>query len=234
LSVVLLTRPAEDAEDFAARLAELGHSAVVAPLLSLRSRDHALALDGIQAVLATSANGVRAFARAERRRDLPLFAVGPQTAAEARKLGFAMVRDAAGDAAALAGKAALWAAPDRGALLHVTGSETAGNLAGALEAKGFRVERAKLYEMVAAENLPTAAARALAEDSLDAAMFFSPRSARTFADCAMKAQLETHCARLIAIAISAATASALAPLQFAETRIASAPNQDAMLSALTP
>ena len=44
-------------------------------------------LDGVQAILATSANGVRALARRTPRRDLPLFAVGPQTAARGAEAG---------------------------------------------------------------------------------------------------------------------------------------------------
>src|SRR3974390_940486 len=84
---ILITRPVEDAEAIAARLAELGHDTVVAPLLTIRYLDRAVPLEGVQAILATSANGVRAFSRLSARRDLPLFAVGPQTAEEARRAG---------------------------------------------------------------------------------------------------------------------------------------------------
>ncbi len=69
------------------------------PLLSVRFHDGPpLALDGAQAILATSANGVRALARRSRARDLPVFAVGPQTAEAAREAGFANVKSADGDA----------------------------------------------------------------------------------------------------------------------------------------
>ncbi len=82
---VLVTRPKEDAEETAQLLAARGHQALVAPLLETRFFDGAaLTLEGVQAVLATSANGVRALARRTARRDVPLFAVGPQTAEAAK------------------------------------------------------------------------------------------------------------------------------------------------------
>src|SRR3984957_4244968 len=113
---VLVTRPQEDAEETAQLLERRGHQALIAPLLQTRFCDGAaLTLDGVQAVLATSANGVRALARRTARRDVPLFAVGPQTAALARSAGFLIVRDADGDAFSLGMATRNWAEPDKGA-----------------------------------------------------------------------------------------------------------------------
>ena len=75
---ILITRPAEDGAEIAARLAELGHEGMVAPLLGPRYGDAAAPdFTGVQAILATSANGVRALARVTRRRDLPGLPVAP-------------------------------------------------------------------------------------------------------------------------------------------------------------
>ncbi len=92
---VLVTRPVEDAGATAARLRELGHELLIAPLLEIRFRDGPeLSLDGFQAIVATSANGVRALiGRTLRPATLPIFAVGPQTAALAREAGFADVQE---------------------------------------------------------------------------------------------------------------------------------------------
>ena len=96
---ILVTRPLEDGRQIAARLAEMGHQALLAPLLEPRFFDGPEpALDDVQAILATSANGVRALIRRTPRRDIPIFAVGPQTAEEATKAGFTEVRSADGDA----------------------------------------------------------------------------------------------------------------------------------------
>ena len=98
---VLVTRPEGDAEQLAARLAERGHASVIENLLTIRFRPEAARslgpfLDGVQALLFTSANGVRAFAAASERRDFRVFAVGNATAAAARAAGFAEVTSAGG------------------------------------------------------------------------------------------------------------------------------------------
>jgi len=228
---ILVTRPVEDGAEIARRLAELGHEALVAPLLTVAIHDGApLPLAGVQAVLATSANGVRALARRTTARDLPVFAVGPQTAQAAADAGFIRVRNAGGDAVALADALPGWADPGAGALLHVAGEEGSGWLAETLTARGFAVRREMLYRVEEAAQLPAAAADALRQGTVQAAMFFSPRSARIFADRVTEARLPT--ATLIALCISAATAQALEALTFAEMRIAAAPNQAALLACL--
>ena len=89
-----------------------------------------------------------------------------------------------------------------------------------------------LYDVVASTVLPQDVVGALNNGSLDAALFFSPRSAGVFRDCILGASLCGVCARLIAVCISQAAAGALAPLVFQEIRIASRPNQDALLACL--
>jgi uroporphyrinogen-III synthase len=223
---ILVTRPRADGEEIAARLAEMGHRALLAPLLEPRFFDGPEpVLDDIQAILATSANGVRALVRRSPRRDIPVFAVGPQTAEEATRSGFIDVRSADGDAVALAEAASRWARPD-GVLLHVCGEDAPGTLADTLAARGFAVRRAVLYGMATAEALPPEARTALEEGVLDGVMFFSPKTARLFVTLAEGLPI----IGLTAFCISPATARALASSTFAEVRIADRPNQAAMLA----
>lgn len=230
---VLVTRPHDDARQTAALLAQMGHEAIIAPLLAVNFHNGpVLVLDGVQAVLATSANGIRALARRTPRRDLPIFAVGPQTARTASEAGFAQVRNADGDGAALAAATARWCAPGGGALLHVSGAQGGGALAADLRARGFLLREAVLYDVAAADRLPPQAAAALTAGALDAALFFSPRSARIFRNCVMRENLGPACARLKALCISAATAKGLEPLIFRALHVAGAPNQDALLAGL--
>jgi uroporphyrinogen-III synthase len=226
---VLITRPLEDGEETARQLALRGHQGVVASLLTVRFQDgHEVVLDDVQAILATSANGVRALARRTPRRDVPLFAVGPQTAGEAQKLGFKSIKSAEGDAAALALAATRWAEPGKGSLLHVVGEGNDGKLAGQLS--GFQVRQEILYGVTAVEMMPEAAVEGLREGRFDAALFYSPRSATVFRDCALEEKLPVD--GLMAACISTATAAALAPLAFADLRIAVQPNQAALLKLL--
>ena len=225
---VLVTRPLEDGQEIAARLAEMGHRALLAPLLTPHF------LNGpepdfhyVQAILVTSANGIRALIRRTARRDLPVFAVGPQTTQEARDAGFADIKNADGDAKALAEATPRWTIPAKGVLLHVCGEEAPGTLAAALAGRGFSVRRAVLYRVDAATVLPPEAEQALRDGALDAVQFFSPRSARVFCDLA--AGLPTQ--KLVAFCISPVTAKALT-LAFREVRVAPAPNQAALLALL--
>lgn len=230
---VLVTRPREDAEQTAVLLRQMGYDALVAPLLTVNFRDAPpLALDDVQAILATSANGVKALACNMPRRDLPILAVGPQTAQMARDMGFAHVRSANGDGAALAAATVQWCEPDKGVLLHVSGAQGSGVLAADLRACGFTLRKAVLYDVAAAGRLPPQAAAALTAGALDAALFFSPRSARIFRDCVTRENLGPACARLKALCISAATAKGLEPLGFRACFVAAAPNQDALLLGL--
>lgn len=223
---VLVTRPLEDGEEIAARLGEMGHTALLAPLLSPQfDAGPEPDFTGVQAILATSANGVRALMRRTARRDIPVFAVGPQTSAEAQAAGFTEIMNADGDARALAEATARWTAPDKGALLHVCGQEAPGTLADLLERRGFSVRRAVLYRVEAARDLPPAVWEALAAGRVDAALFFSPRSARIF--CELAQSLPTE--KLIALCISPATAKGLSR-PFAGVRIADAPNQASLLA----
>jgi len=223
---ILVTRPREDGEAIAARLKAAGHAPLLAPLLEPRWFDGAvLDLAGIDAILATSANGVRALVRRTARRDIPIFAVGPQTAEEARAAGFARIENADGDARALAAAVPRWLA--RGTLLHVCGEQNEGALAETLTATGYAVRREILY-VVEARPLPDDAAQALRDGAVDAALFFSPRSARIFMEQADGMPLHN----VSAVCISPATAAAVPQAVFREIRIAPKPNQDALLALL--
>jgi uroporphyrinogen-III synthase len=227
---LLVTRPRDDAEAFAGLLRARGHEAVVAPVMEVHFiPGPLLPCEGVQAVLATSANGIRALAARTERRDLTVYAVGPQTAEAARVASFASVINCDGDSAQLVEKVAGEADPQKGVLLHAAGAETAGRVRQALTARGFTVETIVLYEALPVTKLPVVAEGALRDGPLDGVLMFSPRSAKTFANLVGDAKLTAECARLIAFCISAATVEALMPLTFARVAVAGTPNQNSIL-----
>ena len=230
---ILVTRPLEDAERTAAELEPRGHEAVIAPLMDIRFRKGPeIVLDGVQAILATSANGIRALAGRSPRRDLPVFAVGPQSAEAARAAGYQNVKSADGDAMALARAVSGWVRPEAGALFHAAGAQTKGGLAARLSAAGFAVQSETLYEAVPVPALPPDAAAALAAENVDAVLLYSPHSARIFAGCVARAGLAESCRGVTALCISQTAADALAPLQFRAVRIAAHPDQDGLFAVL--
>ena len=98
----LVTRPREESESLASALAARGVGAVIEPMMQVHYRAAAAPdLATVQAILCTSANGVRALARVTGERGLPLFAVGEATAARARAEGFTEVESAGGAVADL-------------------------------------------------------------------------------------------------------------------------------------
>lgn len=230
---ILVTRPLEDAERTAADLRARGHEAILAPLMEIHFRSGPdLALAGVQAILVTSANGIRALAAHSKRRDLPVFAVGPQSAEAARKEAFAEVKSADGDAAALAEAVKGLARPESGALFHAAGAETKGDLAARLSAAGFTVQSEVLYEAVPASVLPPDAETALAKGEADAVMLYSPKSARIFVACLAQSGLADAARGLTALCISKAAATPLAVLPFRAVRVAAHPDQDGLFALL--
>ena len=85
---LLVTRPEPDALKLRAVLEEHGHEATVEPLLSVSFDDaDPIDLEGVQALIATSRNALRAAEVAPLRgeaRQLPLFAVGRGDGAKRR------------------------------------------------------------------------------------------------------------------------------------------------------
>ena len=229
----LVTRPRAEAAALAEALRARGIEAIVEPLLEIRYRDGpAPDLAGVQAVLCTSANGVRALARLSGERQIPVLAVGEASAARARAEGFADVASAGGNVDELVRLACEKLRPEAGRLLHVAGSDMAGDLTGELRRAGFTVERAVLYEARPAAALSAAAVRALAAGLVDLALFFSPRTAAIFARLAEPAGIAAALREVTAVSISAAADGALAGLEFQARHIAATPDQRGLLAAL--
>lgn len=230
---VLVARPLLDSQRTAERLAEQGHQVVVAPLFHIRLlAGPELQLDGVQAILATSGNGIRALAPRSRRRDIKILAVGSETAAVARLEGFIAVADGAGDAKTLARLARETLRPESGVLLHATGADASPELTAELTRAGFQTRSIVLYETVAAPELPGNATKALRENALDAVLVFSPRSAQLLVECVERAGLSSMCTHLHACCISRAAAEALRGLTFAAIHVAAHPDQASLLALL--
>ena len=232
---VLVTRPAEDARSLVAALEARGHQAIIEPMLTITPVTGNGAppdLAGVQALLFTSANGVRALARLSAERGLPVFTVGEASAAAARAAGFTRVESAGGELEDLARLAAGRLDPTSGALFHAAGSKLAGDLGGALEEAGFTVRREVLYHAAAADVLSERLRAMLAGAQVDAATFFSPRTAGTFVRLVQDAGLAGVCARITAVALSQAVAEKLGDLAWAGVAVAARPEQEALLARL--
>jgi uroporphyrinogen-III synthase len=229
----LVTRPRQEAESLAQALAARGVEALIEPMIEIHFHSpQNLELAGVQAILCTSANGVRALASATGERGVPVFAVGDATAACARVEGFTAVESAAGDAGDLARLAASRLRPEGGRLLHIAGDVVADNLTEALDKQQFTIERRALYEARPVTELSPKTLNALRGGDLRFALFFSPRTTAIFVRLANIAGVTKYCAAITALSISPAADAALASVAWLDRRSAERPNQPALLDML--
>jgi uroporphyrinogen-III synthase len=230
---LLLTRPEAESQALRDRLTARGHGVDVAPLLAIRRKhDVAVPLDGVTALLFTSANGLRAFCDVSPRRDFTVYAVGPASALAARAEGFADVHAAGGNVELLAALVRARHSVGSGALLHAAGSARAGDLQALLQADGYDVRRCVLYDAETAIQLPDAAAQAFGAGAYDGVLFFSPRTAATFVTLAGVAGIADGAARATAFCLSAAVADAVRVLPWGAIAVAASPGEDDLLALL--
>ena len=229
----LVTRPQPDADALAARLVGLGHRAVVSPVMDIRI-DPAQPLDlgGVNTLVFTSTNGVRAFAARSPRRDLPVVAVGKRTAAAAHTAGFADVRDGGGTVAHLQQGFPALAPQQPGIVLHVCGRDVAGDLPHALQAQGYTVRSAPLYAAEPATSLAPEAAQALANGDISGVLFFSARTARLFDTLSAEAGLRPALPHVLAVCLSPAIASELPGSCWREIWISPMPTSESLMETL--
>ena len=229
----LVTRPADDAGSLCAQLRALGVEPIVEPLITIEpAAEITLDLAGTQAVLLTSRNGARTFAVATSRRDVAVLAVGDATADLARRAGFENVLSAGGASKDLETLVGTQLDPQAGRLVHAGGETVAGDLIGALTAKGFTVTREVLYKAVPATAFTGSTSALISEKRLALALFFSPRTAASFAALARDHVIEAACAAIRAVFISPAAFRATGGLPWRRTWCAAQPDMAAFIDAV--
>lgn len=253
--VVLVTRPHPDNEATARALKERGFAVVLAPIL----RFEPVTLEGdagadYAGVLATSANALRAveLQLAESGlTELPLFAVGAHTASEARRLGFAKVISAEGDAAKLSSlvrksikakntskNTSRNTSKDKSRkkqavqLLYLAGADLSHDLAGDLTADGYEVTTRTTYRMVSLTGLSRETREAFAANEVEAVLHYSQRSARAFLDAARADGVEVSALAVPQCCISANVAAILREAGAMRVLAAASPDENALFGAL--
>lgn len=232
----LVTRAEPDALKLRATLEDMGHEATVEPLLTVAyEEDPVIDLEGVQALIATSRNGVRALRNHPARSaavSIPLFAVGRATADEARALGFETVITGAGNAEALMNHIVSVVDPAAGLLLHLAGDRLATDLAGDLEAQGFRVLEVVVYRTVAAKSLSDDTVEQLAMGEIDGVLLLSPHTATVYASLVRKHGLQSVVRAMTHFCLSEAVARRLEPLGRLDVDVAAAPSLKEVLASV--
>ncbi len=225
---VLLTRPALQAERFAAQMA-LRFGAALRPIISPLMVPEFLNPEWpdlpYSTLILTSETGAEAAARLRSLgRAIPekAICVGDRTAEIAGSLGFD-ARSAKGDAEALI--ALILESGDPGPFLHLRGREARGDIAPRLAAKGRPAQAAVVYAQ-GAQPLTAEAQTLLSGHDPVIIPLFSPRSAALLAD------FGPFTAPLLLAAISPAAAEKAAILGPERLVVADSPNAVGVLAAI--
>ncbi len=227
----LVTRPRQQSLLTARRLHAMGHRSIIDPLLVIRTIDAgALDVGPIAAVVLTSSSGLRGWDA--RLVGLPVFTVGPATAAAARRAGCSDVRSADGDGVELAALIARSLQPTAGEILHLAGDDVRSGLAEALTAAGYTYRQRTVYAAIPASTLSARTKRELLDRRIDAALFFSPRTAQTFCSLIEAAGLVERLRGVTAVCLSAAVAAPIRNLAWAGILVAAERDQPALLACL--
>jgi uroporphyrinogen-III synthase len=233
---LLVTRAEPDAIKLQATLERLGHEATVEPLLSVEFiEDVEIDLEGVQALIATSRNALRALRNHRARKDavkLPLFAVGKATAEEARSIGFETVITGAGNARELMNHIVSVVDPAAGLLMHIAGDRLAVDLAGDLEAQGFRVLEVVVYRTVAARTFSSDTLDQLAMGEIEGVILLSPHTAAVYASLIKKYGLIDYVKGLTHFCLSQAVAKRLEPLGEVGVAVAAEPSLREVLATI--
>lgn len=228
---VIVTRPQPDAGITALRLKDRGHTPMISPALEFQPLSTGLPDPAkLTGLVVTSSNALRALSERgvlEDFRRLPVWTVGDATAETARALGFETVTSAEGTATELA---VLLKKRKPLRLFYAAARHTAADLVAMLRAAGHFVISCPVYDMRPVPNLETPVILALEAGRIDAALFYSARSAECFADAALRASGAVQ--DLASFCLSPTVAEALQKRGFTRAYAAPKPTETALLDLL--
>jgi uroporphyrinogen-III synthase len=232
---LIVTRPEPDCTLTVQRLADMGHVAIAAPLLTVTFAPPPTLPEPPKAILVTSQNGVRALTGWPQHAawcDLPAFAVGTATARALGAAGFRNVLAGDGDGAALAELVARTLAPDAGPILYPAARDRAADIPGMLGQRGHDVRLVEAYAAEPVAALPADADAAI-RTGVDGVLLYSRRTAATLATLLAGAGLTEAAARATLYVLSEQVADGVRFIG-APIKIAAKPDEDSLFALIPP
>ena len=229
---VLVTRTQPGATHTATALQKRGYEALIDPVLKIETTQAPPPdLTGVQAIVATSAHGVRAVAAVSGAKNIPLFCLSGASFDAARDAGFCgEIYKTDGHAKDIAAVVSAHLSPQAGPVLWVRGHHFAFDMAKALGGFGCKVQQWEAYVAQPVAALCPQTIAAIREGQIKAVLFHSARGAKHFVRLAHKAGVTLS--GLKAVGISAEAAKPLRPVEFEEIYLAARPDEAALLSAV--
>jgi uroporphyrinogen-III synthase len=238
---ILVTRPTLDAARTSQKLVAMGHQVLTDPVIEIEAITQNIPQGDFAALVFTSANAVRIASKIEALkplRSLPVFTVGSHTAEVAREFGFVDVAAASGDVQGLGNMvlAELRSKMDLRVplhVLHLSGEDRAGDLAGVLSRSGVRIDTVTIYRARAANAFKPQTVAAIRAGKIGAVLHYSERSAAIFVRLAQGAGITEEIIQARHFCLSQAVALPL-KLFGITAAVAAAPEEDALFELLEP
>ncbi|WP_431994008.1 uroporphyrinogen-III synthase [Sphingomicrobium aquimarinum] len=219
-----VSRTEPDNANTATRLREMGLCALTVPVLKPRAIRTVWPHDNPDALVFTSAHGVRFHDFNRKMLELPVFTVGDRTARAAIAAGYRDVRSASGDVRALE-HLVRQEIPVGRTVFHCSARQPAGDLVGNLKKAGYAARKILVYE-TRAVPIGELTAALVPLKSIDGILVHSPRGGRIVRH--VIDGVPTDFAGSI-YCISRVAAAPFAGLPDARIRIADRPDEDSML-----
>ncbi|MGH1397608.1 MAG: uroporphyrinogen-III synthase [Alphaproteobacteria bacterium] len=198
---VLVTRPKDEAKDYANELQAQGFESLLAPMLDIVSIPFEIPSD-FDALIFTSAQGVRVYVDGGGAVIGRVFCVGKYTARAACDAGFDDVVDVRGTGADIVDFIVSDAAFAGLKFLHIGGRHVAFPIAEALCQVGLSCVHVPVYEARTVDEIPANIVCAIRESKVDVVTFFSKRTAENFLDLIGKNGLSSHLDTIKCLSIS--------------------------------
>lgn len=230
--IIVMAR-ADGGAEIEEAITALGFDPLVEPVLSIQYvEDDPPEIEDTTPLIFTSANGVRALARKTDSRTNKVYAVGRNTADEARQAGFENIENAQGTVDDLA---ELLLEPLRTSLipaLYVRGEEISHDLAAILTKNGVSIQQWIGYKAIPAQNLSIRLLKKLDSREIEAIMFFSARGGQNFAELAEQYDRVSRMRTIRALCISEAVLKSVSVLPFRDAVISDTPDRYGMMKLL--
>ncbi|MCF6198209.1 MAG: uroporphyrinogen-III synthase [Hyphomicrobiaceae bacterium] len=240
----VITRPRPDGETTAKKLEELGHEALLSPVMEVVCQPDIALPDPatLKGLIITSRNALRCLAQKAGIdplspsvwQDRTLFAVGKATGRQALDLGFKTIIYGNGRASALPdfikGFNPHFDPQNNLPFYYPVGAKKAFDLAPVLRQQGFLLTEQVIYETVQTNQLAPAVKKGLEAHTIDGVLLLSPRSARLFGDLVKKNGLAQKLSTVACLCLSANVATATKDLPWQKTLIAPHPDMNQLLA----
>lgn len=224
---VLITRPIEDATELADDIHALGYETTIQPFLIIEPVDVTLPdMTAYDALIFTSANGIKAFCAVDTHRDTPIYVVGQNTQKTAEKYGFSTIINADGSLKEL--ESLLNNQEKHQKLLYLRARDIAHPLQ-----THHKMEEVIIYQSIRNHDIPSDLVTSIQNADFSHILFFSRRTAQHFVTFIHHTpSLETGLKRTKALCLGDSMLEFLEELPWHSIHIADMPNRQGMVDLL--